>query len=282
MKKSFAILLVAIIFAGCSNLKDLADTQKPKLSVENVQVTDFSFSEIEVTYDVNIDNPNPVALQMLSYDYNLDINGSSFVKGDQQEGLDIEASGSSMVRIPVTINFQDLYRSVKGLVDKDESSYQFMSHLAFDLPIIGRTEIPVSKKGNVPMIKLPKLKVKNLAVQNVSLSGADVNLKLQLDNPNGFGMNVDAMQYNLEVNGSNWASGNALNGTSIQENGTTELNIPISLNIGQMGMSAYRILSGSESLDYSFDSNLKFNALHSLLGSSDFDFSKSGKIPISR
>ncbi|MDZ7691316.1 MAG: hypothetical protein U5K69_09330 [Balneolaceae bacterium] len=52
------------------------------------------------------------------------------------------------------------------------------------------------------------------------------------------------MQYNLDINGNSWAEGTALSDVFIKENGTTELNIPLSLNFGDVGMSAFRALSG--------------------------------------
>ena len=283
MKKTLLLLALPLLIVGCQTIKDIANSiQKPNLSVDNVRVTGFNFNEMELTYDIKVENPNPVAVQMLGYDYSLDINERSFIKGDQTEKMSIDASGESIFEVPMSVNFQELYNTVKGVANKDQSSYHFLSHLSFDLPVLGATEIPVKKQGNIPMVKLPKLSVQNLDIDNVSLNGADINLKLAFNNPNGFGLNINGLNYDLMVNGTQWAVGEALEGVNIKENGTTELNIPISLNIGQIGMSAYRILSGNESLDYKLKGNFKFNALHELLGQTNFDFNRSGRVPISR
>lgn len=283
MKKLILFVLFPLLLSGCQTIKDIANSiQKPELSVDDVRVTGFNFNQMELTYDIKIENPNPVAVQMLSYDYNLDINENSFINGDQTKKMSIDASGESIFEVPMTINFQDLYRTVKGVANKDQSSYRFLSHLSFDLPVLGATEIPVKKQGNIPMLKLPELSVRNVNIDNVSLNGADINLKLNFNNPNGFGLNVNQLNYNLMVNGNQWAVGKALQDVNIKQNGITELNIPISLNIGQIGMSAYRMLSGGESLDYKLKGNFKFDALHELLGKTDFNFNQSGRVPISR
>ena len=283
MKKIALFILLIAMMTGCQTVKDIANSiQKPSLSVDDVRITGFNFQEMELTYSIKVDNPNPVAIRMLGYDYNLGINEHSFLKGDQTKKVNIEASGESIFQVPMTVNFADLYNTVKGIADQDKSSYSFLSHLAFELPVLGRTEIPVRKEGEIPMIKLPKLSVQNLSINNVSLDGADVNLHLQFNNPNGFGLDIDQLSYDLMVNGSQWADGKALQGVNIKENGVTELNIPISLNIGQIGMSAYQLLSGGRSLDYKLKGNFKFNALHKLLGTTNFDFSRSGAVPINR
>lgn len=284
MKKTPLLFILLIIAGGCQTIKDLANTiRKPSLTVEDVRVTGFNFQEMELTYDIRIENPNPVALQMMRYDYDMQLNGHSFIKGDQTEQLKIEASGASVFEVPMTLNFLDIYQTVTGLAkNDDQTTYRFLSHLTFDLPVLGATEIPVKKQGTIPLLKLPSLSISNVRVNNLSLSGADVNLKLRFDNPNGFGMKINQLNYNLVVNGNQWVDGSALDDVTIRKNGMTELNIPISLNIAQIGMSAYRILSGSQPLDYQLKGNVAFNALHELLGSSTFSFNRSGEIAVSR
>lgn len=281
--RTTCLFLALIILGGCSTIQEITDSiQKPKLSVANVRVTDFNFSQMELTYDIKVENPNTVAVEMIGYDYNLDINEHPFINGDQSKTMSIEASGESTFEVPMTLNFPDLYRTASELASEDESSYQFLSHLRFDLPVIGTTEIPVKKSGNIPLLKLPKLSMQTIKVNNLSLSSADLTLKLAFNNPNGFGMNIGQLNYDLIVNGSQWADGTALQGVKIQENGLTQLEIPISLNITQIGTSAYQILTGSENLDYQFQGNFQFNVGHELLGSTNFDFNRSGEIPVNK
>lgn len=237
---------------------------------------------MELTYDIKVENPNAVAVEMIGYDYNLDINEHPFINGDQSKTMTIEASGESIFEVPMTLNFPDLYRTASELVNEDESSYQFLSHLRFDLPIIGTTAIPVKKSGNIPLLKLPKLSMQSIEVNNLSLSSADLTLNLGFNNPNGFGMDIGQLNYDLIVNGSQWADGTALQNVKVKENGLTELEIPISLNVTQIGTSAYQILTGSENLDYQFQGNFQFNVGHELLGSTNFDFNRSGQIPVNR
>ncbi|SHE42138.1 LEA14-like dessication related protein [Fodinibius roseus] len=277
------LLLSLLLIGGCRTLQDFANSiREPRLSVENVRVTGFNFQQMELTYDIKVENPNSVAVRMLGYDYNLDLNDNAFISGNQSQKTEIEASGESIFQVPMTLNFSDVYRTVSELSDQDETSYHFLSHLRFDLPVLGATEIPVRKQGSIPLLKRPKLDVQNLEIKNLSLSGADVVLKLAFNNPNGFGLDINQLTYDLQVNGDQWADGTALQDVTIRENGITELDIPISLNISKIGMSAYRILSGSEPLDYQLKGHFKVNALHELLGSTNLHLNRSGKIPVGR
>ncbi|SMO68314.1 LEA type 2 family protein [Fodinibius sediminis] len=281
MRKYTILFLFPLLIMSCKTIKDLASSiDKPRLSVDDVRVTGFNFHQMQLIYDIKIENPNAVALQMLGYDYNLDLNGSSFIKGDQTEQVDIDAGGESIIQVPMTLDFSDVYQAISGLSDQDETTYNFLSHLRFDLPVLGATEIPVRKEGSLPLLKLPRINVQNLKVQNLSFSSADLALQLAFDNPNGIGFDINQLTYDLVVNGRPWAEGMALQDVSIRENGTTQLTIPLSLNLSEIGRSGYRILSGSESLEYQLRGTFNFNALHELLGSTNFTFDRSGQLSI--
>ncbi|WP_176466328.1 LEA type 2 family protein [Aliifodinibius salipaludis] len=277
------ILLTCALFLldGCAALEDLSNSiQKPKLSVENVRVSDFNFEEMELTYDIKVDNPNALSVKMLAYDYNLDINENTLVNGNQKKELAIEASGASTFQVPMRLNFADVYQSVQNLRDSDEATYSFLSNLTFDLPALGKTNVPVSKKGQIPLLKTPEISLEDFEVTGVNFSSADINLQLSFDNPNSFGIDVNALNYDLIINGDQWADGTALRGTTIEEKGVTMLNIPISLNISQMGISAYRLLTGGETFDYHIKGNFDLNARHELLGQTTFDFLRSGNLSL--
>lgn len=276
-------LLIIIIMGGCQTLGDIINSiQKPSLSVEDVRISSFNFQEMQLVYDVKVINPNVVSLQMLDYEYSLDINEQSFVKGTQSKGIQIGANDTSIVEIPMTIGFSDLFDTIKGISEKDESTYGFLSTMGFELPGLGRTEVPISKDGTLPIIKTPSLSVESLKVESISPTNADLQLSLQFDNPNGFDFRIDRFAYDLEVDRSEWASGNALENLTIEKNGATQLQIPLSVSITSIGLSAYQILRGSASPDYTLSGTFGFTMFHELLGSTEFNFERSGQVPLVR
>lgn len=270
-----------LLAGGCSGLGELVrNIQKPQLSVTDVRVTDFDFRDIELTFDITVDNPNAFSVQMLSYGYNLDINERSFVSGDQQDETRIEASGASTFQVPVRLNFQDVYSTAGELADSDEAAYDFTSTFTFDLRGLGRTDVPLRKQGNIPLLRLPSVRIGNLQLNDLNMNRARLTLNMEFDNPNGIGLNINAFDYNLNINGSRWAGGTALEGVSIPEDNVAELQIPVELNIAEMGLGVYRLLTGSENLEYEIDGNFSVEVPHPLLGETDLNISRSGQVPL--
>lgn len=270
-----------LLIDGCSALSDLArNIQEPQLSVTDVEVVDFNFTDMEMAFDVTVDNPNALAVQMLSYDYNLDIREHTLVSGQQDRETSIEASGESTIRIPVRLNYEDVYNTVQGLSAGEETPYAFSSTFAFDLPGLGRTEIPVNRKGEIPVLRLPSVSIGSLQVDQLNLSGADLTLRLDFDNPNRIGFDIGEFDYSLDIDGSRWAEGTALEGVSLGGNEVSQLEIPIRLNFAEMGMSAYRILTGSEEVEYDLNGSFSLGADHPLLGQTEFEMNREGRVSV--
>lgn len=274
---------ITVITGSCSTLEELAGSvQKPELSISDVRVTDFSFEEIELTYDVNIDNPNAVSVQMASFDYDFKLNDQTFVDGRQEKNTRIEASGSSTFEVPVRLNFQKIYEGIRTLATTDEAGYEFLGSVSFDLPVLGITPVPFSREGTIPMVKVPSIRIQNLEVQNLSLTKADLILNMEFDNPNAFSIAVNAFNYDLIVNGNRWAEGDALASRTIPEKGTSSLEIPISLNIAEMGISVYQLLTDSRNLNYRLNGTFDLGTNHPLLEQTNFNLNRKGTLPLAQ
>lgn len=274
---------IFLLLDGCSALRDLAQSiKKPRLSVTDVRVKGYDFNGIELTFDVTVDNPNALSVQMQSYDYALDINQQTFANGQQQNQTRIEASGASTFQVPMQLSYRDVYRTVEDLANSDEAEYEFKSTFSFELPGIGITKVPVRKSGKIPLLHLPTIRINNLQVNNLSLNSARLTLDMEFENPNGIGFNIDGFDYSLDINENQWVKGKALAGASITKNGVTELEIPITLNIAQMGMSAFNLLSGSSNVNYELNGQFSLEADHPLLGNTDFSFNREGRVSMAR
>lgn len=275
----FCMMLLA---GGCSAIQELVQgVQKPVLSVTDMRVTGFDFREVEMTFDVTVDNPNAVELQMEAYDYSLAIDGKRFVSGHQNRQSRIEASGESTFRVPVTLNFKEVYSAAESLAESDEAGYSFDSSFTFDLPGLGSTEVAVQKEGEIPMLRMPVVRIASLQINEMSLSGADLSLILEFENGNGFGLLINSFDYSLNVDGSRWAEGSTLEGVSVSGNDTAQLEIPLKLDFMEIGISVYRMLSGSDSVPYELSGTFSVGADHPLLGSTELQIKRDGRVSLS-
>ena len=279
------LILGAVFLSSCSVINEFAGEVKPRppqVDFAGAKLTGLSFDTVDLMFDLRIRNPNSVGLKMAGFNYDFLINGNSFLKGNQDKGLDIQAGGESTVQVPISLGYVDLYQTFQSLRNQDNSVYQINFGLAFDLPVLGRVDIPVSTSGDLPLLKLPKVRLDTLSLNSVSLAGADLALRIRVDNPNAFSMLLEKLQYQFEVNGQNWISGYSEEPTQVAEKGQGFIEVPISLNILQMGRSVHQLLTGDEDLSYQFGGNLDLATSVPLLGKVNLPFDHSGSVKLIR
>lgn len=275
-----AVLLLAAAVSGCASLSDAV--RRPTARVTGAEITGLSFDRAEITFDVEVENPNPVGVRLAGIDYELFFEELSFVRGRTDEPLEIAAQERSTVRIPVSVGYTELIDSVQGLADRTETAYRLSAGISVDIPVIGRQRLPVEHTGTIPVVRAPRLRVRELRIDRLGLTGADVILRLAVANPNGFGLSLEELDYALRVNGELWGSARVEERTRLAEGGESEVRIPIRLDFGAMGRSVRELILGDGRVAYNLSGRMDVGTTLELLGQAELPVSLDGEIGLSR
>ena len=275
------LILSAALLNSCALIGSVG-IKRPHVGFAGAKLDKLSFDSADFLFDLRMQNPNHLSIKLAGLDYDFLINGSSFLSGKDEEGLEIPANGEDTIQLPLSLRFVDLYRAVQSLQDQDESTYQLNCGFSFNLPILGTVRIPVSKTGDFPLLKLPVVNLDALQLTRLDLFGAELKLGIRVKNSNPFAMILDRFQYQFEVNGQNWVAGEAKIASEVTEKGESQIEIPISLNFLKVGRSVYQMLQGKPNLDYQFKGSLDLRTSHALLGKVTLPFDRFGQIEVRR
>jgi LEA14-like dessication related protein len=283
MKKLFLFGFILIALSGCAellNLLKMSSVKKPTAAITDTKINGLSFSKVDLLFDVKIDNPNNVAIDLAGMDYDLKINNKALVTGNQKEPLSIMAMGNSNVQIPVSINYNDLYQAIRSLSNQDKSEYSFSGGLSFNLPVLGNVRIPISASGTIPLLKLPKVKVNKIALKSYSWSSASLELDMEIINNAGINLNLDKLNYGLNIAGNSWVDGTIADKISLNPNTEKTVKVPFKLNFVEMGRSLYDIVVGDAELNYSLEGSADVMLDHPLFKKETIEFEDLSKIKI--
>lgn len=145
------ILIPGMIFLSCSALNQMLNSVKrPTVAVDRVHISGLSFDDIDLLFDLKVNNPNSIKVSLAGFDYDFFLNGNSFVKGQQDKGLNIEAKGESIVQIPINLK---LLMSIKPITVLRIVTAPIMNY-KWDSPLISPCwamfEYQSAKKGCCP------------------------------------------------------------------------------------------------------------------------------------
>jgi LEA14-like dessication related protein len=269
---------VLMLFLSCSALDAvMKDTvQKPRVSFRSAELTGLTFAEADLLFVLEIENPNSFGVHMAGFDYDFRIDEATFVSGVSEDRLEIDAGGSSMVELPVNVAYSDLFSSFSSLIDKDESTYQIACGFTFELPVLGRIRIPVSREGEIPVLRFPKICYGGLKVTNLTFTRAELELSMHLDNPNALSLNLSSLAYDLEINQSPWVEGGLHHTVEIGKHEEGVIRLPFTLNLIEIGMGAYDILREKKPVEYRVSGDYGFTTSVPLIGEVGSDFLVSG------
>jgi len=271
-------LILALSISSCAVLEGFMKegVKKPEVSFLDAKISGLSLDAVDLLFDLKIQNPNSVGVNLAGFDYDLLLNGNPFVNGNQNKGIEIPSQGEEKIQLPLTLKYTDIYKTFQNLREQGASNYQMKFGFSFDVPVLGAVRIPVSKSGEFPMIKIPKLSFGSLKLDKLGLTGADLKLSLKLDNPNIFSMILSKMQYDFNLNGLDIVSGLTEKTMQINEKGESTIEIPVSVDFITAGRSVYQLLNGDKSLNYKLGGNLDLATSLPLLGNVNLPFSLSG------
>lgn len=170
MTRILAMLFVTICGVGCSALK----LQNPTAAVTGMAVRGVDANGFTMNFDVQLQNPNSVALPLAGADYKLALSGTDVVQGKASPSGSIPANGSTTVTLPVMLTYENLLTAEQGIVKSGgDVPYAFDGGLSFDTgtPIIGVLHVPVRYSGTLPLrdvLNNPQALLQNPAAQRLA------------------------------------------------------------------------------------------------------------------
>ncbi|PCJ86642.1 MAG: hypothetical protein COA54_07965 [Thiotrichaceae bacterium] len=271
-----ALIFFTLSLISCAELVKHADTIKPTAKITGTRLANISFEQVDLVFDLVVENKNPVTLKLTGLDYQLNVENQSLISGTTTKSIKIKANSTSPVQLPITLKFTDLKNLPGELWDKDIIKYQLLSKFNINLPVIGNYAIPVEYKGELPIPKIPDISITDVNVKNISFLSAELVARIAINNPNNFNMAVSDLIYQLNINQKNWGQGNIKNTINIPKKGKAIVEIPLKLNLLSAGKSAYDIVVNKKPVEYQLKGNATVNSSLKLLKKYDMPLDISG------
>ena len=281
LRKPLCLLLLAMLFQGCSSLEQAGQIvagSKPTGQVKGVSLTGLDVNGVDLAFDVEVENPNPVKIALDHLDYDLKLLDRSFLQGEQPMGLSLAANGRSQVKLPVRLTYERLLGSYRQLSKRDEVPYRLELGLGFDVPLLGRVRLPMHYQGRLPIPKMPDIRISALDVQRLTLQQADLLLELEVENPNGFALMLDKLDYQLKLNGIDVGGGLLKQSMEIGQGGRGVISLPLSLDLVRTGRGLYGALLGGSGLNYEFRGAMEAAGDMPVLGGVRIPLEKRGRV----
>jgi LEA14-like dessication related protein len=248
-------LVGAILLMSCAAMKELV--QAPSVSINTVKIADASFEDVTLNFDLLVSNPNQFGIQLSGFDYAFQLENKEFLSGEDSNDLRVASGAQSHVNIPVTLNFQQVFKLAKEFESLDSLDYNISGHFKPGGLLAG-FNIPFSKTGSLPNVRIPKIKFNGLKVNSLGFGGVDLELGVGIDNNNVFGFDIGKLDYKINLAGTEVANGVTENLAKIPGKGKGEIKLPIKMSFMSLAGPLRSALTG-EAVDATIQGGANLN-----------------------
>jgi LEA14-like dessication related protein len=269
IKVVFAALATMFLVSACGSLTTL----KPTAKIKSASIANIDFEQLTLAVDVGVTNPNPIALRAEGMTLDLMIDGKKITQVVNNEGLQLNARGSSSQQLMVAIPFKSIYAAVSHLKDKNEFEYSIDGNINLNVPALGNIALPLAYKNSAPVPKKPEVSFSDIRVTDTSFTKISLAFDMTIKNPNTFGMNLAKPAFNLAVNNTKLANIDAKD-INLEANKESTVTLTSSLNLLDMSNSIVRAIIAKEALQWSVDAKASMSSKDLNMPAQLIEFSK--------
>ena len=268
MKKLIAVSVLLLV--GCSLLpSSLTDRLKPftpTISFQKLSLKKVSFTQADVDFVFSVKNPNPLQVKLSSFRYQLDFEGIKTLEGSDPNGLAIAASGSSELSLPVSLIYQELYKTVQAVKGKDDVRFGLSGEFGFMTPA-GEVKIPFKEEGSFPAPRAPKVSFVSLKVEKPKLlspNSTSGEVQFKIANEHATPIDFKDFKYNISLNKLPASNGTIPQIDPCPGNAEITVKMPITVNLLNLGTAFLSALTSS-SMDFKIAATLNVNTSFGVL-----------------
>ncbi|MCL2721874.1 MAG: LEA type 2 family protein [Treponema sp.] len=247
MKKFIFILVVLCALLPLTTCQTVSSVfQEPVVSLHSMGITGISFNGVQFICKVQVQNPNAFSIPFPETDWEFFVNTNSFIKGTVKNNQQIGAKRSTIVDIPISLDYLEVLNSFRSLWGSRQAGYRAALDIKIPLPILGNKVWKLEHSGNFPIPQVPQVSSPSMRVDNVSITGAEVVVTLNFVNPNAFALPSPKITYNYMVNRNSFIRGTIENQQPLAPSSTTPISFRMLVNYADLFRTFTSLLTASQ------------------------------------
>lgn len=238
------------VLSACSELQSMVEdnVEKPEVSYQSLSIGDISRDGIELKPTFSISNGNAFSVPVDSLNYELSFNQKRMLTGSTDAIGKIPAKGAKDVTLSVPLNKEVFDAFAELLTNNKKLDYVIKGEAS----ILG-FKLPFEKAAT---FYRPSISIGDFSVNKSSFKEVQLNLTLDIDNPNDFTLPLSSISYAASSGKKALFSGE-LTATQLKQ-GKNQLQLPVTLRPGDLFSSLFSMLKDPNlPLSFNVDSPLQ-------------------------
>jgi LEA14-like dessication related protein len=243
------LIWVMTLTAWCGTFGMLSGEQDITITLEEKRIQNLSPAGLDLVFYVTLRNGSSQTYSLTGYTYRFVVNEQEYILMPQQSiegGLPVGPSSAEMIRLPVRITYEHLFRSISGVHDQTSVACYIMGEMSFSRGRRARGGRPFAFSAEFPIFRIPEMEIDTVKAKALTIGGAELEVDIKITNPNGFSLGVEWLEYDLKIGGHPIKQGRLHVRQSLSASTDHVVSIPLLFNFYEVGQDVHGLLQQAD------------------------------------
>jgi LEA14-like dessication related protein len=254
-----------------------APGEKPSAAASFDRIEAGDVNHVTLFFLLDLQNPRNAAARLAIQDWKAAINGVTPGKGAALalggEVVRVDAGASLQIPLELTLDLGALSPEHE---DFDEHQVELDLNLGFVFGPRDTAGVTVTARAAFPRIREPEFFITAIAIMKAELINTRLKVKLRVDNPNGFPVELSSFSYELYGGDRFWADGKETAVLLIPPRGSAEAELSLVMNFINMRRDILDQIISMGQVNYRFTGEAAVRTNQELLPCFPVNFDRSG------
>lgn len=260
--------------------KEVADYIVPKISFQQMQLTNLTPERADVKMRMIIDNPGPIGFKIDSLFYIISIADQEVARTTYPDTLRLKAKDSTELTLPLTLYYDKLKNVTDRLANQGQDSvmYRVNATIFSTTKLIPKDKFNLKVEKKLPLVTVPDVKITNLKVNDLKLKGATMQVEAAVRNRNVFPISFKDLAYSVQIEDNEAVEGTKPGVVNIPAKGSSSFTIPVQLTFKEMGKTVLDIIREGKDVNYNVKLKTELTSESDIIKNSKINMNTTGKL----
>lgn len=243
--------------------------------------------QINVTNDTTyvnsklaLKNKSFLKIEIDSIKYKVSLFGKTYLQNQKYLGLALSGYELDTLDFALKIPYVAILKDLKAERKKgDSASYSINISLQYST-LFGKVEIPINKVSKIKIPQPPEINIVEIKYHKVRLKSILANAKIKVINYSDVTLSINEISYSMSIFKQGNLKGNLKEPINIKPKETTFIDLPIEINLKNIGKTFFEMVINKDNYDYTLSLNAILETTYPFKQSFHIDLIKNGQMEL--
>jgi len=214
--------------------------------------------------------------------YKISLLDKIYLQNEQFIGAVLPDHGNDTLNLSLQIPYVTILKDLKAERKiSDSADYAINVSIQFSTPF-GKAEIPINKSAKLKIPQPPELEIEEITWQRIRWKSIYANAKIKIVNYGPVTLSIKDMTYTMKILNQGDLKGSSGETINIKPKETTYIELPIKINVDNLGKTVYDIMRNQDSYSYTLVLNAILESTEPINESFKVNITKTGRVELKK